>query len=133
MDTTERSSSLHRGGPGLAPAGLSWVLNAYTLAFGGLLLLGGRLGDTYGRLRVFGAGLALFTAASLLGGVAQTPALLIVARAAQGTGAPSPPPVSSLALLTPVPSIRAPAVGHSRCSPPSASATARSGSSSAVW
>src|SRR4029079_593373 len=52
------------------PAALSWVLNAYTLAFGGLLLLGGRLGDVLGRLRVFEAGLAVFVLASLLGGLA---------------------------------------------------------------
>ena len=52
----------------------SWVLNAYTLAFGGLLLLGGRLGDVRGRLPVFEVGLAVFTLASLLGGLAPTPA-----------------------------------------------------------
>ncbi|HEV2797243.1 MAG TPA: MFS transporter, partial [Nocardioides sp.] len=52
------------------PAALSWVLNAYTLAFGGLLLLGGRLGDVFGRLRAFQVGLAIFTVASALGGFA---------------------------------------------------------------
>ena len=57
---------------GFGPASLSWVLNAYTLAFGGLLLLGGRLGDVLGRLRIFEIGLAVFTVASLLGGLAQT-------------------------------------------------------------
>src|SRR6187551_3415194 len=56
---------------GFGPASLSWVLNGYTLAFGGLLLLGGRLGDVYGRLRVFEIGLAVFTLASLAGGLAQ--------------------------------------------------------------
>ncbi len=55
---------------GFGPASLSWVLNAYTLAFGGLLLLGGRLGDVRGRLRVFEAGLAVFVLGSLLGGLA---------------------------------------------------------------
>ena len=58
---------------GFGPASLSWVLNAYTLAFGGLLLLGGRLGDVCGRLRLFEVGLGVFTLASLLGGLAQTP------------------------------------------------------------
>ncbi len=60
---------------GFSAAGLSWVLNAYTLAFGGLLLLGGRLGDVFGRLRTFEIGLAIFTVASLLGGLATTPGL----------------------------------------------------------
>ena len=56
---------------GFGPASLSWVLNGYTLAFGGLLLLGGRLGDVFGRRRMFEAGLAVFTLASLVGGLAQ--------------------------------------------------------------
>ena len=81
------------------PAGLSWVLNAYTLAFGGLLLLGGRLGDVLGRRRMFEAGLALFTVASLVGGIAQTPGMLVAARAAQGVGAALAAP-GVLALLT---------------------------------
>ena len=65
---------------------LSWVLNGYTLAFGGLLLLGGRAGDILGRRRVFLAGIALFTLASLAGGLATSGALLLAARAAQGVG-----------------------------------------------
>jgi EmrB/QacA subfamily drug resistance transporter len=84
---------------GFGPAALSWVLNAYTLAFGGLLLLGGRLGDVRGRLRLFETGLALFTLASALGGLAQTPGQLVAARAAQGVGAALAAP-SVLALLT---------------------------------
>src|SRR5690349_1462318 len=84
---------------GFGPASLSWVLNAYTLAFGGLLLLGGRLGDVRGRLRLFEAGLALFTLASVLGGLAQTPGQLVAARALQGVGAALAAP-SVLALLT---------------------------------
>lgn len=83
---------------GFSTAGLSWVLNGYTLAFGGLLLLGGRLGDVFGRLRVFQIGLALFTVASLAGGLAPTSELLIVARIAQGVGAAIAAP-SVLALL----------------------------------
>ena len=81
------------------PASLSWVLNAYTLAFGGLLLLGGRLGDVFGRLRVFEIGLATFTVGSALGGLAQTPGQLVAARTLQGVGAALAAP-SVLALLT---------------------------------
>jgi EmrB/QacA subfamily drug resistance transporter len=65
---------------------LSWVLNAYALTFGGLLLLGGRAGDILGRRRVFLTGIALFTLASLAAGLAGSPALLIGARALQGVG-----------------------------------------------
>ena len=84
---------------GFGPASLSWVLNAYTLAFGGLLLLGGRLGDVRGRLRMFEIGLSIFTLFSLLGGLAQTPNQLVLARALQGAGAAMAAP-SVLALLT---------------------------------
>ncbi|MDF1605078.1 MFS transporter [Nocardioides sp. YIM 152315] len=84
---------------GFGPASLSWVLNAYTLAFGGLLLLGGRLGDVLGRLKVFEIGLATFTVASALGGLAQTPGQLVAARTLQGVGAALAAP-SVLALLT---------------------------------
>ena len=75
------ASGLH-----FSEAGLSWVLNAYTLTFGGLLLLGGRAGDILGRRRVFIAGIALFTAASLAGGLATSAAWLLAARAVQGVG-----------------------------------------------
>jgi EmrB/QacA subfamily drug resistance transporter len=67
-------------------AGLSWVLNAYTLTFGGLLLLGGRAGDILGRRRMFLAGIALFTVSSLAGGLATTAWWLLSARALQGVG-----------------------------------------------
>ena len=67
-------------------AGLSWVLNAYTLTFGGLLLLGGRAGDILGRRRMFLAGIALFTVSSLAGGLATTAWWLLTARALQGVG-----------------------------------------------
>jgi EmrB/QacA subfamily drug resistance transporter len=75
------ASGLH-----LSEAGLSWVLNAYTLTFGGLLLLGGRAGDILGRRRVFIAGISLFTVASLAGGLATSAAWLLAARAVQGVG-----------------------------------------------
>lgn len=82
----------------IAPANLSWVVNAYTLAFGGLLLLGARAGDLFGRRTVFAAGMVLFTAASLLGGFADVGAHLFIARAAQGVGAALVAP-SALAIL----------------------------------
>src|ERR1700716_407983 len=66
---------------------LSWVINAYTLTFGGFLLLGGRLADLLGRRRLFVAGLILFSLASLAGGLAQSELWLISARAVQGLGA----------------------------------------------
>jgi MFS family permease len=67
-------------------ASLSWVLNAYMLTFGGLLLLGGRAGDILGRRRMFLAGIALFTASSLAGSLATTAWWLLAARALQGAG-----------------------------------------------
>src|SRR6266568_3129470 len=72
---------------GFSGSGLEWVVNAYALAFGGLLLLGGRAGDVLGRRRVFIAGLLLFSAASLAGGFATSQAWLLAARAIQGAGA----------------------------------------------
>lgn len=71
---------------GFDSAGLSWTVNAYLIAFGGLLLLGGRLGDLFGRKTIFLIGNAVFTAASLIAGAATTPALLIGARFLQGVG-----------------------------------------------
>src|ERR1700694_4691370 len=71
----------------LSDAGRSWVITAYVLTFGGLLLLGGRLGDTIGRKRTFIVGVALFTIASILCGVAWDESTLVVARLLQGVGA----------------------------------------------
>jgi len=84
---------------GFSPAGLSWVQNIYALAFGGLLLLGARMGDLLGRRQVFIGGIALFTVASMLGGLAQSETWLLAARALQGVGAAIAAP-STLALLT---------------------------------
>ncbi|MFF8321423.1 MFS transporter [Streptomyces bobili] len=78
---------------------LTWVVSAYTLTFGGLLLLGARAGDILGRRRVFMAGILLFTFASLLGGLAQEPWQLLAARALQGVGGAIASP-TSLALIT---------------------------------
>lgn len=84
---------------GLDPVALSWVHNAYLLAFGGFLLIGARAGDLYGRKRMLMTGIAVFTLASLVIGVAQTPAELIGARALQGLGAAIIAP-SVLSLIT---------------------------------
>ena len=84
---------------GFSGSGLEWVVNAYTLTFGGLLLLGGRAGDILGRRRVFIAGLILFSAASLLGGFATSQAWLLGARALQGVGAAIVAP-TALSLVT---------------------------------
>ncbi len=78
---------------------LSWVVNAYTLTFGGFLLLGGRLADLLGRRRMFIVGLVLFSLASLAGGLAQSEAWLIIARAVQGLGAAIVSP-AALSIIT---------------------------------
>ena len=74
-------------GLGFSPAGLQWVISAYALAFGGFLLLGGRLADLLGRRRILIAGAGFFTAASLACGLARSPGMLVAARAAEGLGA----------------------------------------------
>ncbi|MBA2445699.1 MAG: MFS transporter, partial [Nocardioidaceae bacterium] len=84
---------------GFTAGGQSWIITGYTLTFGGLLLLGGRLGDLYGRRKVFMIGVLLFALASLLGGLAQTPELLLAARGLQGVGAAIASP-TALALIT---------------------------------
>ena len=85
---------------GFSTTNLSWVINAYTLTFGGLLLLGARTGDIVGRRTTFVWGIALFTAASLLGGFSQNPAELLVARAAQGVGGAFASPAALALLMT---------------------------------
>jgi EmrB/QacA subfamily drug resistance transporter len=84
---------------GFSSANLSWVVTGYALVFGGFLLLGGRLGDLYGRRRVFMIGLIIFAVASLLGGFAQNEPMLLGARALQGLGAAIASP-TALALIT---------------------------------
>jgi MFS family permease len=78
---------------------LSWVVNAYTLTFGGFLLLGGRLADLLGRRRMLMLGLAVFSLASLAGGLAQSEAWLLIARATQGLGAAIVSP-AALSIIT---------------------------------
>lgn len=83
----------------ISDANLTWIVTGYALAFGGLLLLGGRLGDLYGRRRVFMIGLTIFALASLLGGLAQNEAMLLGSRGLQGLGAALASP-AALALIT---------------------------------
>jgi len=83
-----------------SPAGLQWVVNAYVLTFAGFLLLGGRAADLFGRRRVYLFGLFLFTAASLVGGVAQNSAWLTAARAMQGIGGAIVSPATLTIIVT---------------------------------
>ncbi len=85
---------------GFDPADLQWVVNAYTLAFAGFLLLGGRASDLLGRREVFVAGIALFSVASLVGGIAQDETMLVGARAAQGLGGAIVAPATLSILMT---------------------------------
>lgn len=84
---------------GFTTANLSWIPNAFGLAFGGLLLLGGRLGDMIGQVKAFQIGVAIFVLASLIGGMAALPSILITARVFQGVGSALAAP-SVLALIT---------------------------------
>src|SRR5712692_7170496 len=88
LDTTIVNVALPSIGAdlGFSQTSLAWVVNAYLLTFGGFLLLGGRLGDLYGHRRLFLAGIALFTLASLGCGLSTTQGLLVTARAIQGLG-----------------------------------------------
>ncbi|MDT3399276.1 MFS transporter [Streptomyces sp. B1866] len=88
---------------GLGETGLQWVVNAYALTFAGFLLLGGRAADLFGRKRAFLAGLGLFTAASLAGGLAREPWQLVAARAVQGVGAAVLSPATLTILTTTFP------------------------------
>ncbi len=98
---------------GFSAANLSWVMNAYLIAFGSLLLLAGRLGDLIGRKRMFCSGLAVFTAASLACGMSTGPDMLIAARFGQGIGAAMVSAVSlgMIVTLVPEPAQQAKAIG----------------------
>src|SRR5881227_815682 len=98
---------------GFSQSSLAWVVNAYLIAYGGLMLLAGRLGDLIGRRRVFLSGLALFTAASLLCGDAVSQPMLVAARFAQGVGgaASSAVILGMIVALFPEPGERARAIG----------------------
>jgi MFS family permease len=103
---------------GFSPQGLSWVFNAYVVAFGGLLLLGGRLSDLYGARRIFSAGWAILTVGSLAAGLADTVAVELAGRAAQGAGAALIAPASLTLLFTIFGSIRRSSRRLSRCTAP---------------
>ncbi len=92
---------------GFSGSGLEWVVNAYALVLGGLLLLGGRAGDQFGRRRMFVAGLLLFSAASLVGGLATSQAWLLAARAVQGAGGAIVAPTALALIATTFPEGRA--------------------------
>jgi EmrB/QacA subfamily drug resistance transporter len=97
----------------LTLSGLEWIVSSYILVFSGLMLVGGRLGDVYGRRRLFLAGLMVFTGASLLAGIASSEEILIIARVMQGVGAAVSTP-STLAIISstfPDPRERSRAVG----------------------
>ncbi|MFD8578973.1 MFS transporter [Streptomyces virginiae] len=102
-----------RDGVGLSDAGMSWVVNAYGLAFGALLLLGGRAADLLGRRRVLTSGLALFAVAAVAAGLASAPWMLVTARTAQGVGAAAiaPAALSLVMRLHPPGPARARALG----------------------
>jgi EmrB/QacA subfamily drug resistance transporter len=84
---------------GFSATAVQWVVTGYAIAFGGLLILGGRAADTFGRRRMFMVGLAIFSAASLAGGLAHDPVLLVTSRVVQGAGAALVAP-SALSLIT---------------------------------
>lgn len=102
-----------RSSLGFSESGLAWVVDAYVLMAGGLLLLGGRLADLLGRRRMFLAGVALFAVASAASGAATSPAMLIASRFAQGTAEAlaAPAAFGLIALLFPEPTERAKAIG----------------------
>ena len=115
LDATIVNIALHdiKNALHFSSASLSWVVNAYTLTFGGLLLLGARAGDILGRRRVFLGGIGLFTLASLVGGFAQTSGQLLAARAVQGIGGAlaSPSALALLMTMFPQPRERTRAIG----------------------
>jgi len=98
---------------GFSQSSLAWVINAYLIAFGGLLLLAGRIGDLIGPKRVFMAGLAVFVGASLLCGIAQSDAMLVAARFIQGVGGALTSAVilGMIVTMFPEPAERAKAIG----------------------
>lgn len=117
--------SLQRG-LRFSASSLQWVINMYTLIFGGFMLLGGRAGDLIGRKRVFGAGIVLFSGASLLNGLAQSPEMLIAGRGLQGVGAALLAP-AVLSIITTTFSDAGHARRHWRSGARSPQAVARSG------
>ena len=117
VDATVMNVALPRIETGLhfSPASLAWVLDAYTLTFGGLLLLGGRLGDLFGRRRLFTGGIVLFTIASLAGGFATSAGFLLAARVARASAPPPRDRARSRCSTAPSPT-RRPGCARCRCS-----------------
>ena len=105
LDTTIVNIALPKiqAGLGFTHADLSWVINAYSLSFGGLLLLGAKAGDVIGRKRAFLTGAGVFALASLVGGLAQDQAMLLAARAVQGVGGALATPAALALLMTTFP------------------------------
>ncbi|MGY1672606.1 MFS transporter [Geodermatophilus sp. SYSU D00710] len=112
---------------GLSPTGLQWVVSSYTLTFAGFLLLGGRVGDLFGRKRAFVAGLALFGAASLAAGLAQEGWQLVAARFVQGVGGAVLVPTTLSLVATGFPDARAKAKALSLLTAAAASGSALGG------
>ena len=110
---------------GFADGQRQWIVTAYALAFGSLLLLGGRIGDMFGRKRTFIAGLAAFAVASAIGGAAPSFGVLVAARALQGVAGAMLAP-AALSRSSPRSATRATAARRSASSAPSPSAAARS-------
>lgn len=118
---------------GMSESGLQWVVNAYSIAFAGFMLLGGRAGDLYGRKRMFLVGLGLFTAASLAGGLAQGDAQLLIARAVQGLGAAVLAPATLTIVTSAVPEGAARARAIATWTAVGAGAAPRADSSADSW
>ena len=95
-------------------ANLEWLITAYSLTFGGLLLFGGRTGDLYGKRRMFMIGIAIFAVASLLGGLATSDVWLIAYRACRESVEPSPSPTALALIATNFPEGASPQPGHGR-------------------
>jgi len=117
-----------RLGLGMSASAEQWIINAYTLTFGGFLLLGGRAADLFGRRRMLVSGLLLFTVSSLVGGLAQDSGWLIAARAAQGLGGAVLAPATLSVLTTAFPD-----AGQRRRALGYWAATAASGAAAGSW
>lgn len=102
LDTSIVNVALPSIGRGLdfTPTGLAWVVNGYLLTFAGLMLLGGRAADLFGHRRILTVGLLMFSGASLVGGLAIAPEVLVAARVAQGTGVAMLAPVTLAVINT---------------------------------
>src|SRR6202043_1556191 len=117
----------------VATTTLQWLVSGYAVAFGGFLLLGGRLADVYGRARLYRIGLVVFVAASISGGLAVEPGLLITSRVVQGIGAAMLAPAGLSLLITSYPGKRNAAVRWARTGRSSRRASPQARCSAACW